>query len=351
MRVISANDVTDCTLRGLGLQASVRNDDWEPVVAGMLRRTAGFFCPCPARTLLDAVRSSASPLATTDLLDCLGDVLGDLITCGDLVELTSTPGSQSSSTLYLAPPSFIPRKSGRVYLQGVVPDHPVGLEVELGSNLEVRGVARSLPPNNEPWGPILTTLGFTELNPDNWFGAPSPTSARNHLAEYDARLRIAPGGGDTSALEVITPDSDLRYYRGRWAPAGNRRGRFVGKRSQKYGSPIWCYAEIADGRILHLLDVTGDDNLAGGHNEGWHLQMALDACSNRPQVFSLSACGSAVAINLFSPIPRWAERRFETLGVRERPGGGALFTITIGPEELDEEVNFLRRSLWLEQQG
>ncbi len=88
--------------------------------------------------------------------------------------------------------------------------------------------------------------------------------------------------------------------------------------------------------------------------------MALDACAGGAQVYTVRRLPPAdgqpsrVAIDLFSPIPRWAQSRLEAVGTLESlsaRGPRALMTISVPTEETDEEVQFLRRSLWLKPVG
>lgn len=355
MRLVSSRAVADSLLRQLGVGEGVTACDSPEAVAALLRRAAGYLCPCSSRTLVDAVERAAGPWLGEDPRERIGDVLDDLIVHGDLVELRAGDDAGGQTVrIYLAGPAFLLRKSGAAYLQGIIPDQPTGLPAELARELRAHGAVRMLPGGlNADWESVLVQLGFAPLNPEHWFGAPTPVPAQEHCARYAKRLEAAPAGGDTAMLKIIDPAAEPTFYDGRRAEGGTRRGRFVGRRERRFGRPIWCYVEIADGRILHLCDLHDEDDALAGANEAWHLQMALDACAGMHQRFRVrrdaetSEEGEAV-IDIFSPLPRWAERRFLALGRRlDQKGRGALQSFAVPEAEVEEETRFLTRTLWL----
>ncbi len=354
MRVVTADNVAEDIIRDLGMKSGLAVTSAE-VVAALVRRVAGFACPCPAQTLVDRVHAAVAPWLGEDSREAIRDAFENLLTNGDLVEIRSGPAGSSVRSVFLAAPAYVIRESRAVFLHGIVPDSPTGLPPEMSGALRHRGVVRWLEPRlDTDWRSILPELGFAPLNSDRWFGAPPPISAGEHCAAASKRLDGAPAGGDAAALEIIDPAGDPTYFQGRRKLAGTRIGRFVGRRERPYGAPMWCYAEIADGRIMRLLDLHDEDNRDAGPDAGRHLQMALDKCTGTPQRFSLragppDAVAEEVSMDLYSPIPSWAERRLCAVGRRSaEKGRGALFTIAIPREEVDEEVRFLERALWLE---
>jgi hypothetical protein len=56
-----------------------------------------------------------------------------------------------------------------------------------------------------------------------------------------------------------------------------------------------------------------------------------------------------VLLELFSPVPAWARRRWDAIGepVTVR---GSLFAYRIPQSEVEEERQFAREALWLEEQ-
>lgn len=357
MRLLTTESAERRVLCQLGLGEGVISLASAEAVAALLRRAAGFLCPCPGRTLVDAVHRAAGPWLGEDSREEVRDILEKLCIAGDLVEMRPAGGGgdANSRLFYLAAPAFLLRDSGAVYLQGVVPDQAAGLPAEFAALLQVRGISRRLPAQIDiDWEPLLLGLGYAALPRDHWFGAPAPSTAAQHCARYSKQLDTSRVGGATTALNVIDPAADPTYYQGRWTPAGERRGTFVGRRDVQHGRKIWCFVRIDGGQILQLYDLQPDGEAGAGASEAWHLQMALDACTDTPQRFSLRTADPSlgdgeVAVDLFSPLPLWAERRLEALGRRlDRKGPGAIFTFALPEDEVEEETRFLTRVLFLQ---
>jgi hypothetical protein len=53
------------------------------------------------------------------------------------------------------------------------------------------------------------------------------------------------------------------------------------------------------------------------------------------------------AIDFFSPLPSWAQRRLDLLGTPLLAGRGALFTYSLPADEVSEELDFLADRLWM----
>lgn len=346
MRLVSVEDVEALIKRQIGVSSAIESSAAPETAAGLVRRAAGFLCPCPVRTLIDTVDAASGPWLGEDARDLIREVLRDLVLYGDLVD--------RAGSIFLAPPAYVQRASGAAFLQGIVPDHPNGLPSEMAEALRQRSVVRWLEPRADmKWDGALEQIGFAPLDNDRWCGAPAPSTAREHCARAAKRLASAPTGGDPSLVKVIDPAADPTFYNGRWVEASTRSGRFVGRRDRRFGGPIWCYVEVQGGQLLRLLDFYDEDDPAAGRDEGRLLQMALDACAGTPQRFAVRAGadesrGSEVMVDFFSPIPSWAERRLLAVGQESSKGRGALFTVTLPRNEVEEEARFLRRALWLE---
>jgi hypothetical protein len=85
-----------------------------------------------------------------------------------------------------------------------------------------------------------------------------------------------------------------------------------------------------------------------GCDEAWHLQMAIDAHRGARQRFRVTASGDAMVLELFSPAPAWARRRWDAIG-EPVPSAGSLLAYRISKTEIDEERRFAREALWLEE--
>ena len=94
------------TITSLGLSPDASDRD---LVAAALRRAAGTLCPCPPRTLAEAVASSLRGMVAVDLLkQSSNEVLDRLLAIGDLLEMIAEdePGGPRRRMIYAAPPAF-----------------------------------------------------------------------------------------------------------------------------------------------------------------------------------------------------------------------------------------------------
>jgi hypothetical protein len=107
--------------------------------------------------------------------------------------------------------------------------------------------------------------------------------------------------------------------------------------------------EINVGNPERLIDLPAPGSRWRGCDEAWRLQMAIDAMRGRPQQFRIRQGSENVRfLELFSPIPMWAQRRLDAVGERV-PSRGCLLAYRLAAEELEEERSFAREALWLEE--
>jgi hypothetical protein len=150
---------------------------------------------------------------------------------------------------------------------------------------------------------------------------------------------------------VLDPTRPVRFYRGRWAEPRAKTGRFVARRSQAYGAELWCYVQLRDGCPERLIDLPLPGSRWRGCDEAWRLQLAIDADRAEPQRFRVrSGCGGAAVIELFSPLPMWARRRWEAVG-ESVPRSGCLLAYRFATAELEEELRFARDEVWLDERS
>ena len=79
------------------------------------------------------------------------------------------------------------------------------------------------------------------------------------------------------------------------------------------------------------------------------LQAAIDELSGTAQFVKIKASEESDHIlNLFGPVPLWAQRRLDIVGrpIDRRPG--ALFSYQIPSTEVDEETTFLKDMMWMD---
>jgi hypothetical protein len=77
--------------------------------------------------------------------------------------------------------------------------------------------------------------------------------------------------------------------------------------------------------------------------------MAIDAQRGEPQRFRVRKTpGNTMVLELFSPVPAWARRRWDAVG-EPVPNSGCLFAYRFAETEIEEERRFAREALWLEE--
>lgn len=322
-------------------------------LACALRRAAGYLSPCSAATLIRAVVVPLEGLvpdmqATRDKVD---EVLEALVAHGDLLEQKDIVEAAGGPLLYAAPPSFIVRQSGSVLILGITPDHRTPLPSELEEQIEYVAHVRRLPTTlSISIREVLRQFGLVELTIDYWLKSPPVMSAQRHLANANELLSKAQSfHSEVPGLTILDPDQPVRYYRGRWTEPKRHTGRYVGRREQAYGAELWCYVELVNGKPQRFVDLPFGTNRYRGCDAAWHLQMAIDAVSGHPQIFSVVAEDEDKHIlKCFSPAPQWVRRRLNAAGALVEIKG-CLFAYALSTKEVDEERTFLRQSLWLSE--
>lgn len=352
MKRLSPVEVLGQAIAGLGLDPSKFGGSSVEFLAAALRRAAGFLCPCPSRTLADAVLEAAEGIVPTGgaYQDTIVAVLEDLIAIGDLSEHrdVSPEASPGGSLVYMSPPTFVRRASGDVVILGVLPDSVCALPLDMERSIVHDRHLRIIRATADyDVSSRLHEFGFIELSHDAWVKAPGDESASSHLARFARSLDAAPKVLAISSLSIIDPDREVKYYRGRWTEPRGHSGRFVGRRSQAYGADLWCYVEIEGGNPRRFIDLPSTGSRLRGCDEAWRLQMAIDSTNGRPQEFEVvdGRPGTKV-IKLFSPIPGWAERRWTSIGHRV-DSQHCLLSYSFRTSEVKEEVSFAQQKLWL----
>lgn len=357
MRRLTTKEVHEHKVAELGLDPSALDLTSIEAIAGALRRTASYLCPCSSVTL---VRAAVRPLrGLVDDLDTLRDraeeTLEAMVATGDLLEhreFGDDVGRVAATLLFAAPPSFVSRDSGAVILVGLASDRPSALPEEMEPRIEyVNHVRRLIPRMNEDLRNELSQLGLIELPYSRWLRAPPAETPGQHLSRLDHLLESTLPSRDIPGLIVLDPTRPVRFYRGRWAEPRAQTGRFVARRRQAYGADLWCYIQLRDGHPERLIDLPLAGSRWRGCDEAWRLQLAIDALRAEPQRFRVRLwSGGAAVIELFSPLPMWARRRWEAVG-EPVPRSGCLFAYRFRTAELEEEIRFARDEVWLDEWG
>lgn len=359
---LSPSDVQRITLQALQVDGKASGDLASvPSLAAALRRAAAFMCPCPPRSLTRAVATGLRGLVPPErpLEEQIEEVLGSLIAYGDVLELwiEDEPGGMRRRLLYAAPPAFARHPSGVLYLVGLAADESVKLPEQLYGLVEANGVARRIKAPTEGAVDALRALGFVELPDSIWLWCPEPETASRHVERYNRLLDQASPVTSDPTLEILDPERPVRYYQGRWtAPRSIHTGRYVARRPQTYGAPLWSFVELEAGRPTRLIDLPA----FGKHipaevrpycracDQAWQLQAAIDAERGEAAWFRRRSDASGnMLIDLVAPPPAWLERRWTVLGRRAPRSKGALVSFELPDAVADHEISFASNRLWL----
>ncbi len=321
-------------------------------IAAVIRRAASLSCPCTSRSL---TRSIVYPLRglVEDYNSVRADVkqvLETMIMQGDLIKLEDFDKystANDNELLFAAPASFIPRYSGTQILAGISDFHFSAIPKDLSKRIEYVGHTRRLHPlEGENLQQELKDCGLLEISFDNWLNAPKISDPSKLISNYDRRLNSAGPSGTVSGLQILDTERPVRYYRGRWVGPQKRSGRFVARREQAYGAPLWSYVRLVGGEPEALIDLPLTKSPWRGCDEAWHLQMAIDKTCGKPQRFVIrDETDKTHIIAFFSPVPRWVVLRLNMIA--ERIPGELAYRIS--KDELPQELEFIRRYLFLEQ--
>jgi hypothetical protein len=349
---INVKEVVSLSRRAMALPGDAGNVHDEAFLAALVRRAAGILCPCSERTIFRAVLESLQHLAddAAHLETEVENAVEKAMIAGDLLEFsqatTSDPDAKGT-WVFAAPPSFVARPNGSVFLMGIAPDEPSPLAPSLSARILYERHFRLIhqePSENLPQ--ILRELGVLELSEQSWLKLPKEETAKVFLDRLERELMVQPTSGSVPDLLILDSARDPSYYKGRWVAPRRETGCFVARRPQAYGAPLWGFAHLADGALDKFLDFPPRRERWRGCDFAWHLQLAIDSCRGSPQKYRRRQAQDGICLDFFSPLPLWAERRLAIIG-RPAERSRCLFTYQILECELAAEEEFLRRRLWL----
>lgn len=351
--VVAPQDIVRYCRSLLNLQGEGQGID-EIFLSAMLRRAAGALCPCSRAVLRAALVDSLGHLDQEPgtLLTRLEDLIDDLLVAGDLLELSdvTTGDTEAKGTwVFAAPPSFVERKSGTIFLTGIVPDQDGWLPENIRNRILLSNNTRSIKQDTgEDLAAQLVSEGLSKLPETTWLKAPKTVAPTEALSKAGQRLASEQPCAPLQGLEIIDPDTKPTYYKGRWTSPRDHTGLFVARRPQEFGAALWCLAEIYSGSLKRIVDLPFRGYRWRGCDAAWHLQMAIDRERAAPQRYSLDPADDGTCrLSFYSPIPLWAERRLMILG-RKCQGEKCLFAYEIPTDETAQEEEFLQENLWLE---
>ena len=322
------------------------------LLAALLRHCAGINCPCSRTVLRVALTDSLAYLYpdADNLAGRLDELIDELIIAGDLLELPkiSTNDPEAKGTwVFAAPPSFIVRRSGSVFLTGIVPDHDSFLPADLSARIVYARTTRYIvPKRGEDLPETLLSIGLHQIHEHVWLKSPKAQTAEQVIKQFKQQLASEPACSPVNDVMVLDSSKKVTYYRGRWGETKNQTGTFIARRPQEFGAPLWCIVELVEGTTRRVLDLPPRHFRWRGCDAAWYLQLAMDHCLGHPQRYRRCATNNGLVFNFYSPIPLWAQRRLMVLG-QECPKDGSLFAYEIPSTESEEEEHFLQENLWL----
>lgn len=350
IRQLSVKGVLASSREQLGMPQSVTIDD--TLLAALLRRAAGIHCPCSLATLAAAVMEGLQYIAddSGDLEERIDALAEGLIVIGDLLELhqvTLDDPNAKGTWVFCAPPGFIVRPSGSIFLVGIVPDETTPLPGSLSSRVEYDGVARILlPAEGEDLPAVLRELGLREISASAWLKAPKTENAAGLRDSMIRRLSEQAPSGAIADISILDSGRPVHYYSDRWITPSHQSGNFLARRPQAYGAPLWGFAHLSDGNVIKFLDFPLKGTRWRGCDTAWHLQMAIDSCRGTPQKYRRRPGSGGGYLDFFSPIPQWTHRRL-CIVARAVPREHCLFSYWIPECEFASEEENIQKNLWL----
>jgi hypothetical protein len=354
IRQLSIKEVLTASCEQLGIPQSSVIDD--TLLAAMLRRAAGVHCPCSLSALTATVTESLSYLTegSTELEDRLNTVAEGLIVIGDLLELnqvTVDDANAKGTWVFCAPPGFIVRPNGNIFLVGVVPDETTPLPMSLNMRLQYQSFARILvPAEGEDLPSVLRELGLREIPASAWLKGPKAESATRLRDDMMRRLSKQPPSGSIEECSILLSEGPVDYYSRRWVVPGDHTGAFVARRPQAYGAALWGFAQLENGNVTRFLDFPLKGTRWRGCDLAWHLQMAIDQSRGTPQKYRKRPGTGGMFLDFFAPIPLWAQRRLCVVGRLAEPEH-CLLSYWVPDREIAAEEEYVQRQLWLTATG
>lgn len=320
-------------------------------LSASLRRAASFLCPATPREVVDAVLGVIRPLygEATPSRDDLMKQLDLLISGGDLLELQQV--EPRTRLLFLGPPSYVEKKPGRYLVFGVRPFGTSLLGAVLREEVLYEGQTRTVQLDPQTAAAQFAALGLREISRERWVAKPAHTEAWDLVQRLTQRLATAGRAGEVEGLRVLDPAAPVRFYSGRWRTLNDvDSGDFVARRPQAYGADLWCFVRVINGLPQRLIDFPVDSSMVPGRDEAWRLQAAIDALKQNPQVFrfrSVHNNRSHVIVDFFGPLPGWAERYLELVGLAVHRAEGSLFSYRVPLEARPALQELLTDMLWM----
>ncbi len=349
MRCVDSRTAESIGVQGLGFDSTKCDFSAVETLSALLRRCAAFNCPCSPSTLVRTALSLLNGVRDDQQSrDLISDLVEQLVSYGDFIESKEISGQSKARLLYLAPPAFVEVSPERFLILGVAADDNQIIPPDLSEEIEYQGHARIVRSSDRNITRAkLITAGLTEIPSDDWLRPPTPRTASDHVGQYLTALSRSQRAGSIGEFLVLNPDTPVRYYPGRWQLVKRQTGTYVARRPQAYGAHLWSFVELAAGQLKRVIDFPVYETRWRPCDEAWHVQQAVDANRGCAQLLRVrTATDTKPIIDVFSPIPAWAQRRWDYIGTRV-PSVHSLLAYKFHSTSLQSELNFARERMWL----
>ena len=319
----------------------------------LIRRIAGITCPISRTHLKHHMVLSLLRLAgdKPSLEKRVDAAIEALLVCGDIIQLSSRDTYEpddGEGFIYTAPPSFLQRDSGRILIIGVGFDDATFLPDSHLNRISFKNFSRFIDPvSDEDLPKILLELGLRQINRQTWVTAPIAETSGKHLQCFKDILVRDGGSADIPELCIYSPDNSCTTYHQGWMPLGKQTGLYIARRPQAYGSAIWCFIEVVQGKVNGIVDFPIKGSRLRGCDTAWRLQHAIDANINQALNYYLEKFEDKIQLNFKIPIPLWAQQRLVLMGQLVPPSRGNVLAFQIPASESATEEKFLQEHLWL----
>lgn len=353
LRQLTRDELLGAMAQQLGIGNGQACDVSIEVMAAVLRRAAASTCPCPREAIIDIATGALHGLDESESIKVrVREVLDRLVVIGDLLELGSTSsllGAAAEDWIYCAPPTFVVQ-DGSVLILGIEGEDQAAMPLSLRHSMQSRRELRFIP--GTAVGDIAQRLieaGYLEIQRAAWMRLPPERTADQFRDEVVRRLQDSGGRGELEALKVLGQSRGATHFAARWAPPGTQTGYYVGRRPQAFGSPIWVFVELDQGRTTRYLDLPWSGARFRGCDHGWRIQSALDALAGTPQSYRVASVSEELDRYEFSsPLPLWVERRLRIHGEKVR-AGSALIAYELARDSDHGIDDLVQSHMWFTQ--
>jgi hypothetical protein len=325
------------------------------LIASAVRRLCSFMCPCPSFAIQRMALRSLKVLGfpEDELHRLVENALEDLSVSGDVLELsrvTMAGAENFPSWLYCAPPSFIARATGRIYITGIAADDASFLPREFRANLTRDGAARFIESASQEITEQLKQLGLRQVKEAAWMSGVRAETVSDHLRRATSRLRSFGVAGDLPDLTILEHAGRVRKsYSSRWKKTDIESGAYIGRVPQPYGAPLWYLCDLVDGKTAKSILLPTKESTERASDVAWRIQFALDSQAGFPATYSVTRDSNVATLSFDFPVPLAVRRRFMFLGARRSQDDPNPFRFQLPLQELEGERRLLRDNYWLEE--